>query len=519
MSRLLDRLPGALLATLVVAILVVLPLSIQARSGGADWTGPVLDAARLLEERHVDPPGSERLRDAALAGVAAAAGDPYTVHVPESEVPAFEKSLQGTYAGIGAEIRMDDDGLVVVSPMDDSPALAAGLVAGDRIRTIDGAPVDPQAPIADAMDRLVGTPGTTVVVGVERAGVDPFEASIVRGAITTRTVRGLVRTTPDWCTELDASRGIHYLRITQFNPATAGELEGFLDRIAAAGGRGLVLDLRGNPGGGLDVAVDVADLFCDAAVLVTVRSRTQPPDVHRTTDVTPARDLPLAMLVDEQSASASEIVAGGLQALGRARVAGARTYGKGSVQEVRPLPYGAGLLKLTIARYELPGGRVIQRRQDAAAWGVDPDPGLAVPLDAERRRGTWAARERAEAIAALPGANGDGDAVDVDCGDAAALLDRLEDPVLAEAAAALAVRLETGDWPDAPADDPDAAARRAERTALLDARRELERRLDEIDARLETLEEDAPLGAAAPTDEPRGAGLRDDADPAGTPDP
>jgi carboxyl-terminal processing protease len=293
-------------------------------------------------------------------------------------------STAGTYAGIGIEVSTADRALRVVRPFRRSPAEAAGIRSGDMISVIDGTPVGPD--LDAAMARMRGPRGSQVKLGVLRAGQSlPLEFTVERAQVDVHSV-----------SMAGLGGGYLYVRITLFSETTA---EDFATGIArqrrdlGAKPRGVVLDLRNNPGGVLESAVDVADQLLESGVIVTADGRT--PAARFSMDATPGDLLPavpLVVLVNGSTASAAEILAGALQDHRRAVLLGRRTFGKGSVQTVMPLADGRAL-KLTTSRYFTPSGRSIQGR------GIDPDHPLdgvdGLPLDLEdtRVRQTLAARD------------------------------------------------------------------------------------------------------------------------------
>ncbi|MHC4808813.1 MAG: S41 family peptidase [Planctomycetota bacterium] len=486
------RIVAPILLTLLLATLLLrLPGAVADRAETLERLDPLIESRRILREAYAGPIDDPAAVEAAVAGYVRALGDPFTEYVPPADQESFDRDLRGEYAGIGAEVNMIDGRFIIISPMPESPALAAGLRAGDVIVSVAGEPVAGLS--ADQIiDRLLGPPGTEVTVGVERDGEDLGQRRITRRRIVAPTVRGLVRAGEgwDWC--LDAATGIRYVRITQFNAATAIELTEAVDEAAASPAdagpiRGLVLDLRDNPGGDLGTAIAVADLFLDAGVIVQVVPRDGP---RRTAEATPdrsiLREVPMVVLINGSSASAAEIVAGALGEAGRALVVGSRTYGKGSVQEVRTLETAGGTRKFTVAEWRLASDRPLQRRADSETWGVDPSEGWSVPLTDserietfERRRSLEAIRRSDEEFAAEGGRP--------DCRSIAWVREQLGDRQLLVAAEALATRITTGDWPRRSADRESAWARATEIAGLEALQEELRRQSEEVAGRLAEL--------------------------------
>jgi len=299
----------------------------------------------------------EAALDSMLAGL-----DPHSSYFNPDEYAEWKTSLKGEFGGLGISVTMDEKvGLIkVISPIEDTPAFRAGIQAGDLISHLDGAPVKGMS-LSDGVKIMRGQPGESIILTILRAGKAPFEVKIVRAVIHEKTVR--------WRREGD----IGYFRITSFNEHIDDKLEqASADLFAEASQanvdiKGMVLDLRGNPGGLLDQALYVSDAFLEGGEIVSVRERNPRRDrIHMAKPGDLSHGLPLVVLINEGSASASEIVAGALKDHSRAVIMGRRSFGKGSVQTVQPLP-AEGALRLTIARYFAPSGHTIQAR------GVLPD--------------------------------------------------------------------------------------------------------------------------------------------------
>ncbi|MDE2295895.1 MAG: S41 family peptidase [Gammaproteobacteria bacterium] len=322
-----------------------------------------------VERDYVEPVRDHRLLQAAIRGMVASL-DPYSEYLNRDQSTQLRINSSGEYSGVGLEVSMQDDEVVVVSVFDGSPAAAAGVRPGDVVATIDGTPVT-NASLAETIDRLRGKSGTTVRIGVLRGTNDtPIEFTVKRGPVEMRSVRSL-----------DLAPGIGYLRIAEFTQQTGPDAKAALQSLLARNHgslRGLVLDLRENPGGVLDAAASVADDFLNGGVIVSARGRA--PDANFQMDATPGDLLggaPIVVLVDGGSASAAEIVAGALKDHHRATLMGQRTFGKGSVQTVMPLP-GGRALKLTTSLYYTPSGVSINHT------GLLPDIVLPPPPPAAR---------------------------------------------------------------------------------------------------------------------------------------
>lgn len=281
----------------------------------------------------------------------------------------------------------------MLSPIVGTPAYAAGILAGDIITKINGK-VTENLGISEAIDLIQGDPGSEVTLTVMHEGEKkPVDYTLKRDIIRVQSVIGDTRK-PDGTPEfmLNNPDKIAYLRIATFSETTVGELRTALAAIQAAGARGLVIDVRYNPGGLLAAAVEICDMFLDDGVIVSTRGRNQQDLVysaHREgTLFLPAKEFPIAILVNRYSASASEILAAALQDHGRAVIIGERSYGKGSVQNVIPMESQSSALKLTTASYWRPSGKNIHRFPDSKEtdeWGVTPNPEMEVKLEDKER--------------------------------------------------------------------------------------------------------------------------------------
>jgi len=481
-----------------VALAAALALAAARRDGGRPddhgWFDPVIDVRALLLEGFVERPDAEKMQKAAIRGMVESLGDPFTTWIPPADEAEFTKSLRGNYVGIGCEIDTDGSYLRVVSPFEDSPAERAGVRPGDLILEIDGISTFEKR-AAECTRLLLGDPGTEVRLTVRHRDNTEEVLTVVRGPVQARTVKGLQRGENGWTWLLSEDSGLAYVRLTQFTETTAADLRAALAEIRRLGARGLLLDLRFNGGGSLGSAVEVADLFLPGGEIVSVRGRRDPPRVFSAGPSEGDLDLPLVVLVNDASASASEIVAGALQENGRAKVLGVRTYGKGSVQEVRDLPEGRGALKMTTAKYYLPSGRNLHREPDAiergAVWGVDPDPGFHVTMTPAEANRSFRLRRRFE----VPGGEGGGppprfddpewlarggDEQDPDAG--------LGDPQLAAAVRAIAARLASGAWTEVGDDGGQVAAVEDEIVGEFAYRDRLERELGAVNERIRKLE-------------------------------
>jgi carboxyl-terminal processing protease len=283
----------------------------------------------------------------------------------KDEFEDLKIATEGNYSGIGVEVTAEDGVLIVIAPLDGSPAARAGIRPGDAILSIDGRLLRSE-PLDEAISRIRGEPGTVVRLGIGREPLpQPLEFSIERAMVSVHSVRYDM-----------LEPGYGYLRISQFSETTGPDAQDAiraLEREAGGSLRGLVLDLRNNPGGVLDAAVEVSDAFLEEGTIVSAEGRS-PESRFRmeAADGDLSRGTPIAVLVNEGSASAAEIVAGALRDNGRAKLLGQKTFGKGSVQTVLPLEDGQAL-KLTTSRYFTPSGVSIHER------GIEPDVALPEP--------------------------------------------------------------------------------------------------------------------------------------------
>jgi carboxyl-terminal processing protease len=328
------------------------------------------DVLRKIEKHYVEPQDAQKLIYGAIKGMVQSL-DPHSSFLTKEEHRELLIETKGSFSGVGIEITIRDNILTVVSPIVDTPAYIMGIKAGDKILKIDDKPTNDMT-LFDAVKRIRGPKGSNVKLTIGRKGVDkPLEFNITRADIPLITTRK----------ELLESE-IGYVRIFSFRSTTADELAsalGFLE-----GGRnlkGLILDLRTNPGGLLSQAIEVSDLFLDSGLIVSTKGRNPSQNIEESAHKNEReRNYPIIVLVNGGSASASEIVAGALQDNKRALILGTKTFGKGSVQTILPLPDGSGL-RLTTARYYTPSGRSIQLR------GIIPDILMEyIPPDEEKER-------------------------------------------------------------------------------------------------------------------------------------
>ena len=336
----------------------------------------------LVEENYVNKVDAKKLIRGAIRGMLRTL-DPHTTYLN----PEFFKEMQvettGRFGGLGVEISIRDGVLTVVTPIEDTPAYKAGVQAGDQIILIEKEPTKDLS-LQEVVKKLRGKPGTKVKISVRREGEEellPF--TITRRIIRIKSVRS--RMLPE---------DIAYIRVRSFQNGTGREVKDALASLKDEGARALVLDLRNNPGGLLSQAVSVSDIFLKAGSLIVYTKGRMTDQEHRFTSTheVPGGEIPMAVLVNAGSASASEIVAGALQDLERAKLIGVKTFGKGSVQTVVPLSDGSGL-RLTTALYFTPKGKRIQGE------GIEPD----IVSEAERVSGPMRAVREKDLPGHLPG--------------------------------------------------------------------------------------------------------------------
>lgn len=310
---------------------------------------------------YVDEVGAKELYERAMRGMVSEL-DPYSTFLTEAEYEALEDATLGRYGGVGIEVEPAADGLIVMNVTPESPAGRAGLEVDDRLVAIDGESIEGLS-FAQVRERVRGEPATVVEISIQREGISiPLKFSMAREYIPLQSVS--VR-------QLEG--GVAYVNVDSFRSNTLEAVRRLLKPVAE-NATAILLDLRGNSGGLLNAGIGLADLFVQEGVIVSTRGRDdRAARTYFASEDTPYADPTVLVLVDKRTASAAEIVAGALQDLGRARVAGAKTFGKGSVQTIQPLINGSAI-KMTTSRYYTPSGRSIHEK------GIQPD----VLLDGEQ---------------------------------------------------------------------------------------------------------------------------------------
>jgi carboxyl-terminal processing protease len=354
-----------------------------------------VDTFEQIDRNYVKDVDRRQLVEAAVRGMLSEL-DPYSNFISPEEITRFNEDVEQEFGGIGIQVQFQPDkgGLIVSSPLPGSPAYNAGVLAGDVIVEIEGKPVaefPERRELQTAVELLKGKPGVEVTIGVRHAGqTEVVTIPITREIIKLQTVLGDTYN-PDgsWNYMYDDAAKIGYIRLSHFSRRTGEELRTALQQLNKDGMQGLVLDLRFNPGGLLTTAVEVADLFIESGKIVSTEGRNSPDRVWSAKKFGTYNDFPIAVLINQFSASASEIVGAALQDHDRAVVIGERSWGKGSVQNVIELEAGDSALKLTTASYHRPSGKNIHRFPDAKEsdeWGVVPNEGFEIKMELEQTR-------------------------------------------------------------------------------------------------------------------------------------
>ena len=314
-------------------------------------------AYQVIKQDYVEETTDRKLVENAINGMLSSL-DPHSGFMNQSDYADLEEQTKGEFGGLGMEVSSDNGLVRVTSPIDDTPAYKAGIQAGDYITHIDGESVIGQT-LNDAVKKLRGKPGTKVTVTISRKDKEPFDIKMTRAVIKVKPIK------------YEAKDDIGYIRVTAFNESTTKMLHEAVKNLTREIGDdkiiGFIIDVRNNPGGLLNEAIGVVDTFISKGEIVSTRSRDPKENLQffaETPDMTNGK--PLVVMINEGSASASEIVAGALQDHHRALVVGLKSFGKGSVQTIKEIP-GFGGIKITTARYYTPSGRSIQ------AKGIEPD--------------------------------------------------------------------------------------------------------------------------------------------------
>ncbi|WP_184196519.1 S41 family peptidase [Polymorphobacter multimanifer] len=338
----------------------------------------LMDVFEQVRVTYVDKVDDKTLIDGAINGMLASL-DPHSNYLDQRDFASMRQTTDGEYGGLGLSVSIEDGAVKVIAPMDDTPGARAGIKPGDYITHIEGELIYGQ-PLNEAVDRMRGLAGSKIAITIARQGeAKPLQFSLTREVIQIRPVK--------W----EVKNNVGIVRISTFNkqtgPATRDAVAA-IDKKLGAALSGYVIDLRSNPGGLLDQAIEVSDVFLDKGEIVSQRGRAKGDIIRyhaKAGDLTHGK--PIVILVDEGSASAAEIVAGALQDHRRAMVIGERSFGKGSVQTLIPLGEGTGL-RITTARYFTPSGRSVQEA------GIEPD--VSVPQLSDALRGERPRRREAD---------------------------------------------------------------------------------------------------------------------------
>ncbi|MCI0342289.1 MAG: S41 family peptidase [Planctomycetales bacterium] len=347
------------------------------------------EVRQLILSRYVDAVEPDRVLYGALSGMVDSLDD-HSQFLPPEVYREEKIDTQGHFGGLGIEVGVREGWLTVITPLDDSPALAAGILAGDRIVAIEGEPAEGMG-IPWAAARLRGSPGTAITLTVVHEGErEAVDVRVERAEVRIRSVRG--------ARILDADRGIGYVRVASFVEKTAEDFDAAVRELREKGLKALVLDLRWNPGGLLTQGVALADRFLEDGTIVETRTRAPGSEglarevYSAKSSDTLLRDEPVVLLVNHGTASAAEIVAGALQDRGRGTLLGTRTYGKGTVQTIFEIEGGKSGLRLTTGRYYTPKGRQIQSAPGALG-GLVPDLEMKLARDQHRALQLWLTHE------------------------------------------------------------------------------------------------------------------------------
>ncbi|MDA8235340.1 MAG: S41 family peptidase [Clostridia bacterium] len=344
----------------ILAVLVVIMMLLGVAATAVLLTnfkhvGTMVKVITIINNEYIEPVTTTQMVDGAIAGIVKSLGDPYSVYMEPKTYSSLQKDLKGIFGGVGISVGMRDEHLTVIAPIKDTPAFRAGIKAGDVIYKInekDAFNMD----LETAINLIQGKEGTKVKLTMLRKGKKkPLEFELIREIIVAPSVEGKI---------LDGT-DIAYVQLTQFKSNTGQELGKTLQELNNEGFKGIILDLRDNPGGDLDAAVDVAKFFVPKeSTIVSIKYRNGDEDKF-VSDAEPL-EVPLVIIINENSASASEIVAGAVKDSKTGTLVGLKTFGKGVVQSIFPLDNGAGL-KLTTAKYYTPKGSDIHKK------GISPD--------------------------------------------------------------------------------------------------------------------------------------------------
>jgi carboxyl-terminal processing protease len=474
----------AFAATTVAALLLLVPAITWAKKANVfSQIELLVDIRHEIVSEYVEEPDQTKMAENAVKGMVEALNDPYTIYLPPQEVQGFEKQIRGTFFGIGAEVDVHDNRLRIVSPLEGSPAWKAGVMAGDTVLEIDGVTTLGMK-INDAIGKLTGPEGTQVKLKVRHESGEEALLTITRAKINVQTVKGLRRAGDlHWDFMLDHTNKIGYVRITQFTETTADDLREAMKQLVGKDVKALILDVRFDPGGLLEAAAEIADLYLKQGQrIVSIKGRRVPERVMEArTDNSPLEEIPLVIIANESSASASEILTGALSDNNRAQFIGTRTFGKGSVQQVKMLEGGEGAIKITNAYYYLPNGRNIHRRETSEVWGVDPQDGFYVPMSNEQVKQMIDKRRSGDVLRA--------NAATQPAVTPEYIETELADLQLAAAVRAAIGKLQTGQWPKVGKGNVGEIVKLAEKQKLVKRKEAIEKALADVNKTLARLDD------------------------------
>jgi carboxyl-terminal processing protease len=403
MSRTLLAWTAVLLTTVLVAWQAA--QSETVKNDDAELYRLFVDALEHVDRNYVKEVDRRELIEHAITGMLEEL-DPYSNFIPPTEFKQFNQATTGKFGGVGIQVRPKKQAepfLEVLSPVVGTPAYEAGILADDRIISVNGKNVEGMSQ-AEVVENLTGEPGTPVTVSVKHAPYEEpaIDITLTRALINIQSVLGEGHQPDDsWNYFIDAENKIAYIRITSFVQETAAELRRSLERIQADGAKGIIIDLRDNPGGLLTSAIEICDMFLKEGIIVSTKGRNTQDKSYTATPDEILPGIPMAILVNRWSASASEIVSACLQDHHRAVIIGERSFGKGSVQNVIELDDGKSALKLTTASYRRPSGKNIHRFKDSKEeddWGVQPDEGFLIKLSEDAHRAYLVERSKRDRV-------------------------------------------------------------------------------------------------------------------------
>ncbi len=360
---------------LVTLLIFVCGTGLQLKASQVDYTlfDPLVDAIDLIQKHYVKEIDSDKLVAGAINGILHEL-DMHSEFIPAIDVDNYQKMTTGSYEGIGVGIENRDGQLKIISPFEGSPADKAGIRAGDVILQIDGKDTN-NISDTQAVKELTGPANTEVILKVLREDNTEEEIKIKRQKISLPSVTGWRRNSVDnqWDYILDDEKKIAYVRLSQFTENSAQEFTDAIDHCLAKNCQAIILDLRRNPGGLMSSAVEIVDSLIDEGVIVSTRGAHSMAKAERATSSSTYPKFHMAVLINQASASAAEIVAGALQDHNRAVIIGERSWGKGSVQRLFKLQDSGAAVKMTTDYYYLPKGRCVHKLPNADEWGVEPD--------------------------------------------------------------------------------------------------------------------------------------------------